>query len=55
MPDFLAATYFMGPRNDFARSALPGSPVKAARQRRTRRFRLAFAGVLIRRTVEPVS
>ncbi|MEV4109777.1 hypothetical protein [Nonomuraea sp. NPDC049695] len=52
MPDFLAATYALRPRNDFARSALPNSPV---RQRKTRRLRLPFGNVLIRRTVEPVN
>ncbi|GAA3204613.1 hypothetical protein [Nonomuraea helvata] len=55
MPDFLAATYALRPRNDFARSALPGSPVEAVRRRKTWTFRLPFAGVLIRRTVEPVN
>ncbi|WP_153265159.1 hypothetical protein [Nonomuraea phyllanthi] len=53
MPDFLAATYALRPRNDLARSALPGAPVKARRQRGATALVARFTGVVIRRTVKP--
>ncbi|MGP3961128.1 hypothetical protein ACTWPT_34530 [Nonomuraea sp. 3N208] len=55
MPDLLAATYALRPRNELARSALPNAPVKGAKQRKTRTFGLPFMGMLTRRTVKPIS
>ncbi|MFI7641834.1 hypothetical protein [Nonomuraea sp. NPDC049400] len=56
MPDLLAATYALRPRNELARSALPGAPVAPVKRRWTRTLRLLpFARVRVRRTVASVS
>ncbi|MEQ4720127.1 hypothetical protein [Nonomuraea sp. B19D2] len=55
MPDLLAATYALRPRNELARSALPGAPVTPVKRRWTRTLRLPFARARVRRTVASVS